>query len=191
MGGHSGCSTPPKAWHLTLARAVYGLAPRLGQEHVESFLRTGLEMAVALGHVAELDLAADARDRHVGLADEIARQVAFIDGATVFVVCRSRAPSAGALLRGPHKAQPHGPQRYPTGPHTASSRTHRPKLSSLHCARASDCVYYRFGGGSSMGAGATVLLSPPVRHPSINVGGDLENSIALVRPCSRTERILR
>ncbi len=43
-------------------------------------------MAVGLGQVLELGLAADDRDRGVGQAGEIARQVAHVDAAAVFIV---------------------------------------------------------------------------------------------------------
>ncbi len=42
-------------------------------------------MAVGLGQVLELGLAADDRDRGVGQAGEIARQVAHVDAAAVFI----------------------------------------------------------------------------------------------------------
>ncbi len=43
-------------------------------------------MAVGLGQVLELGLAADDRDRGVGQTGEIARQVAHVDAAAVFIV---------------------------------------------------------------------------------------------------------
>ena len=69
-----------------LGSAVAGLAPGWLQQAVEGLLGARREMAVGLGHVLELGQAADDRDGRVGQAGQIARLVAHIHPAAVFVV---------------------------------------------------------------------------------------------------------
>lgn len=85
MGRHSGGVTPYKALRHRLAGRSHGLRSGRLQQQVERLLRVRREMPVGVQHLAEFWQAADDQDGRVGQTGEIARQVANIYVAPVFI----------------------------------------------------------------------------------------------------------